>query len=121
MIVRGPASISRLSPSMIVRPAALNDTSSSASGSTASTVTPLRGGLDELRAGIDPEHERDEDDAQAKRERQVALARLQRDGGRHDTGDAGDVAPDDHHRADFSRGAAEAREHDGHERKARVP
>ena len=56
-----------------------------------------------------------------ERERQVALARLERDRRRHDASDAVDVAADDHDGADFGGGAAEPRQHDRDERIARVP
>ena len=57
----------------------------------------------------------------AERERQVALARLERDRRRHHARDAVDVAADDHHRADLGDRAAEAGEQHRDQRKPRVP
>ena len=59
-----------------------------------------------LRRGVDEKHDGDEDDSEPERERQVSLARLERDGGRHDARDAVDVAADDDDGADFGRGGA---------------
>ncbi len=59
--------------------------------------------------------------AEAQRQRQVALRRLERDRRGHHPGDAVDVAADDHHRAHFGYRAAEPRQHDRHQRKAQVP
>ena len=63
--------------------------------------------LDELRRGVDDEHDGDEYEPETERERQIALARLERDRGRHHARHAVDVAADDHHGADLGRGAAE--------------
>src|SRR5436190_8162117 len=73
------------------------------------------------RGGIDEEHEADEDDAEPEGERQVALARLERDRGGHDARDAVDVAADHHHRADFGSRAPAGGEGHGEERIAKVP
>ena len=63
-------------------------------------------------ARVERQHDREQHDAEAERQRQVALAGLERDRGRHHARDAVDVAADDHHRADLGDRAAEAGEHD---------
>ena len=55
----------------------------------------------------------------AERQRQVALAGLQRDRGGHHARDAVDVAADDHHRADLGHGAAERRSSTHRQRRAK--
>src|SRR5438067_733794 len=51
--------------------------------------------------------ERDQDHPEAEGERQVSLAGLERDRGRHGAGEARDIAADDEDRADFGDGATE--------------
>ena len=58
--------------------------------------------------GVDSEDDRQQDQAEGERERQVALACLERDGGGDDAGDAVDVAADDHHRADLGEARPKA-------------
>jgi hypothetical protein len=79
---------------------------------------PSRAGVGE---GVDRQHHGDQHEAQRQRQRQVALAGFQRDGGGHHARHAVDVAADDHHRADFGDGAAEARQPRRAQRKAAVP
>src|SRR5258708_3990376 len=54
-------------------------------------------------------------------QRQIALARFQRNGGGHHPCHPIDVSADDHHRTDFSRGAPESGEDRGQQREARGP
>src|SRR5579871_963069 len=86
-----------------------------------SAVAPLRGVLDELRRGVEREDDRDQHQAEAKGETEVALGGLERNGGRHHARDAVDIAADDNDRADFRARPAEAGEHHREERKAHVP
>src|SRR5207302_8843548 len=97
MTVRGPRSISRVRRSMIVRPPATKDTFFKESGNMVLSVPPLSRRLDELRCRIDSDHERDEDQAQTQRERQIAFARLERNRCRHDARHPVDVPAHDHY------------------------
>jgi hypothetical protein len=69
----------------------------------------VQGGDDEVQEG----HDGEQHGAERQRQREVALAGLERDGGGHHACDAIDVAADDHHRAHFGDGASERGERDG--------
>src|SRR5882762_5164556 len=86
-----------------------------------SSVAPLRQLLGEIGRRIHGDHDGDQNQPQAERERQVALAGFQGDGGGHHAGHPVDVPADDHHRADFGGSAPESGEDRGEQREARVP
>src|SRR5689334_10994665 len=88
---------------------------------TCSAVAALRRLLDPVRARVERDYQRNEDDAQAQCERQVALAGLERDGGGHDARDAIDVTANDHDRPDLRGGTAKPGQNDGNQGEARVP
>src|SRR5438552_1798440 len=98
--VLGPASIESDTPAMIRWPLLAYATLSSVSGRIEELIralseAPLRRFLHELGAGVQHQHDGDQHEAQAQRERQIALRRFQRDGGGHDARHAVDVAADD--------------------------
>src|SRR5258705_4799857 len=78
MTVRGPSVISIDTRSMIVLPSTAKETWSR-TRAACSAVAALSRFLDPVRARVQREYQRDEDDAQPQRERQVALAGLERD------------------------------------------
>src|SRR5439155_20831367 len=87
----------------------------------ASAKTRSRPGSCRMRGEIEDDDERDQHEAESQRERQIALARLERDCGRHHARHAVDIAPDDHYRADLGDRAAESGKQHGCERVTRVP
>ena len=62
---------------------------------------------------IDRADDAQQHQAQAQRQREIALAGLQRDGRGHHPRDAGDIAADDHHRAHLGYRATEGGEQHG--------
>ena len=74
-----------------------------------------------MRGEIENDDERDQHEAEPQRERQIALARFEGDGCRHDARHAIDIAPDDHHCADLGDRAAEPGKQYGGQRVTCVP
>src|SRR5262245_32717621 len=120
--VGGPASIAKLTPDTMVRPPAANATFSKVIGNVLgrSRISSSRMTLGPVAQSpcqrIDRQNDANQHGAEADCQGQVPLGSFQCDGRGHDACKTIDVAADNHDRADFCRGPAEAGERNGYER-----